>query len=299
MTLFHTSQLTDPTVRALYAAWLELLDRDLKVLMPPAVAEQLTPLTNAAATAGMNLAATLLHNHRASGDTRPRPQLEEEAWWTGMWLRNDTPYRIERLTGSDRATAVALLEEIDPRCFPATPPDDVRASTDARIICETIVLESWLYVTADMREIDLVEVNLWAKGKRMLYDADAAMTEWTYGSEALERWVQAGLLACWPPRDDASASNVLRNTRRRIAAMVRAGTLPAAGQRLLNGLLTHPDPLGLVEHTRDHLPSAAVEAERLHPRHHAGPPIPQQPPTPQAPPAGARRARHTREHDTD
>ncbi len=308
MTLFHTSELKDPTARGLHAAWFELCDRDMKVLMPPAVAEQLTPLTNAGVPAGMNLAAALLDNHRARGDTRPRPQLEEEAWWTGMWLRNDTPYEIERLTERENAKAAKLLEEVDPRCFPATPPDDIRASADARIVCETIALESLLYVTTDMREIDLVEVNRWAKecghlrsvnDKRMLYDADITMTEWTYSPEGLEHWVQAGLLACWPPDDGAPAVSVLRNTRRRIGEMVRAGTLPAAGQRLLNGLNTHPDPLGLVEQVRKRLPSATVDVERLHPRHHAGPPSPRQPPAPQTPRGHETRETNPREHDGD
>ena len=298
MTLFHTSEIKDPTTRALYAAWHELCDRDLKVKMPPAVAEQLTPLTNTGICAGVNLAAVLLANHHEQGDTRPRTQLEEEMWWTDMWLRNEAPYRIERLSEFDAAAATMFLDEIDPRCFPATPPDDIRASAEARIVCETIALESVMYVTADMREIDIVEVNRWAKesgyvqsenGRRVLYDADTTMTEWTYHPDGLEHWVQAGLLACWPPDDGAPAVNVLRNTRRRIGAMVRAGSLPAAGQRLLNGLNTHPDPLGLVEQVREHLPSATLEADRLYPHHHAGPPSPQQPPSPQTP----------RSHETD
>ncbi|MCY4122340.1 MAG: hypothetical protein OXG72_15630, partial [Acidobacteria bacterium] len=170
--------------------------------------------------------------------------------------------------------------------------DQIRHSAEARIICETIALEGWLCLQTDMRAVDHVEVNRWAveaghrnneTSDKLLYDADVSMVQWTYEPDDIQRWIQAGLLACWPEDDGAPAADVLRNTRRHIGAMTLSGTLPASGQRLLNCLSTHPDPIGLVEETRKRLPSATVDAERRHPERHAAPPAPPRSPEPQRP----------------
>jgi hypothetical protein len=122
----------------------------------------------------------------------------------------------------------------------------------------------------------------------LLYDADTALVSWTYSPDGIQRLAQAGLLACWPDADDAPASEVLRSTRSRIAAMAHAGTLPSSGQRVLNCLATHPDPIGLIEETRYLLPSPTVATERSHPRHHEQEPAVHQP----------RPTRETRRHNT-
>ena len=86
-------------------------------------------------------------------------------------------------------------------------------------------------------------------------------------SAELERWIQAGLLACWPSANNAPAGAVLDSTEEGIGRMTRGdgGKLRHAGQRLLNGLRKHPDPDGLVERTRRRLPSPTVESDRRHP----------------------------------
>ena len=300
MTLFHTHELRHPTARGLLAAWLEL--KDLKVGILPAIAEQLAPTSAGAIASATDLAANLLEHHRARGAMHAARQLAEESWWWKVWNDGSSPYVVIRPPRSYSEHAVQLLDEIDPRGFPGCRPDDVRRSAEARMVCETIALEAWLCLRTEMAVIDHVEVNRWAveaghRGKHttglVLYDADIAMVNWTYEPKDIQRWVQAGLLACWPGEDDAPAADVLRNTRRHIGAMTLTGTLPAGGQRLLNCLNTHPDPIGLVEETRQRLPSPTVDAERRHPRWHAGPPLPPQPPEPQTPPYG-----ETHESDT-
>jgi len=300
MTLFHTNELRHPTARGLLAAWLEL--KELKVGILPTIAEQLAPTSAGAITSGTDLAANLLEHHRARGAMHAARQLAEESWWWQVWKDGSSPYVLIQPPRTYTDVAVRLLDEIDPRAFPGCRPDDVRRSAEARMVCETIALEAWLCLRTEMAVIDHVEVNRWAveaghRGEHttglVLYDADIAMLNWTYEPEDIQRWTQAGLLACWPEDDDAPAGDVLRNTRRHIGAMALSGTLPAAGRRLLNCLDTHPDPIGLVKETRRRLPSATVTAERRHPGRHAGPPRPPQPPQPQGPRRGATRQPET------
>ncbi len=300
MTLFHTHELRHPTARGLLAAWLEL--KDLKVGILPTIAEQLAPTSAGAIASEANLAANLLEHHRARGAMHAASQLAEESWWWKMWNDGSSPYVLIRPPRIYSDQAVQLLDEIDPRGFPGCRPDEVRRSADARMVCETIALEAWLCLRTEMTVIDHIEVNRWAveaghRGEHttglVLYDADVAMLNWTYKPHDIQRWAQAGLLACWPGDDGAPATDILRNTRRHIGAMALSGTLPAAGQRLLNCLDTHPDPIGLVEETRTRLPSPTVEAERRHPGRHAGPPAPPLPPEAQDP-----RSRRTQERET-
>ena len=91
--------------------------------------------------------------------------------------------------------------------------------------------------------------------------------EWAKTPAGLERWVQAGLLACWPADDRAPADEVLAASDEAITRMTHGdgGKLQRAGERLLNGLQKHPDPEGLVERTRALLPSATIETDRAHP----------------------------------
>jgi hypothetical protein len=281
MTLYHTSVLQEPTSRNLLAAWMEL--EHLYLPMSLSVAEQLAPITASAIGTTAELAERLLENQRTNGWMENR-QLAEEAWWNKVWRERDTPYEVMRLSHNQDETVTALLHEIDPRGFPGCPPDQVRSSPAARTVCETVVLGGWLCLRDNLGEIDSIEINRWAienghrennASSRLLYDADMTFVNWTYEVKDIQRLLQASLLACWPDDDNAPARDVLRRTRGRIAAMTRTETLPATGQRILNCLTTHPDPLGLVEDTRTLLPSPTVNAERLHPNHHAGPQAPQ------------------------
>ena len=110
------------------------------------------------------------------------------------------------------------------RCFPTTDPDDIGDHTDARIVCESMALGAKMLLTSNMRTIDHIEVNRWAtengnklgfKAEPVLYQADATLTEWTSTPAKLERWIQAGFLACWPHDDTASAKEVIQRTLKR------------------------------------------------------------------------------------
>lgn len=291
MMLLHTSELTHPTARSLHAALLEL--KGHKVVILPTVAEQLAPTSAGAIGTGRNLAGTLLDYHRARGAMHTAHRLAEESWWWTMWNEKATPYVFMPPGQANIDRINQLVDEIDPRGFPACRPDDIRHNPDARIVCETIELDGWLYRRTDLRVVDSVEINRWAveaghrrhhRTARLIYDTDMALVEATYNPEDIQHWIQAGLLAGWPADDNAPPADVLRNTRRHVGAMTLAGTLPSAGRRLLNCLNTHPDPIGLVEETRQLLPSATVNAERRHPRHDAIPPAPPEPPEPRPTP---------------
>lgn len=302
MMLLHTSELADPTTRSLISAWLEL--KSFKVPILPTVADELAPTSAGAAGTSRNLAATLLDYHRARGTLHTARQLAEESWWWTMWREKTSPYVFEPPGQTNLDRIDRLLDEIDPRAFPGYRPDEIRKSPEARMVCETIELEGWLLVRSDLRIIDNIEVNRWAiesghvdrsTNTRLVYDADTTLAESSYNPEDIQQWIQAGFLACWPRNDDAPPADVMRSTRRHIGAMTLGGTLPMTGRRLLNCLNTHPDPIGLVEETRQLLPSATVNAERRHPRHLAHPETPPRPPEARA----ESRDATTHENDTD
>ena len=82
-----------------------------------------------------------------------------------------------------------------------------------------------MLLTSNLRTIDRIEINKWAVGhahdwerpaEPVIYDADQQFvhwTHWTANDNGLDRWIQAGFLACWPRSDNASAETVLDETR--------------------------------------------------------------------------------------
>ncbi len=116
MRLFHTSELRHPTARSLHAAWLELQHSNM--LLPPAVAEQLAPISAGAIGTDINLAETLLANHRSTDPMHASRRLAEESWWFTMWRNAESPYTIVHPTAIQEDTVTSLLNDIDPRCFP-------------------------------------------------------------------------------------------------------------------------------------------------------------------------------------
>ena len=293
MILVDTSELKRPTQRKLHAAWCELHDR--QVLAPPSVARELAPLAADTIWSERKSAAeTLLELNDPNVPRQRRGELLQQAWWAQMWRGNSSPYRIIKLTAEQETLTSGLIEEIDPRCFPTTDSDDIGDHPDARIICESLALGAKMLLTSNMRTIDHVEVNNWAtenggrlgfKAEPVLYQADATLTEWTSTPAELERWIQAGFLTCWPHDDNASAKNVIEHTLKGISTMVRGtgGKLRMAGERLINGLENHPDPINLVERTRARLPSPTIQTDRRHPAyppHSDSRPKPPNPPYP-------------------
>ena len=83
------------------------------------------------------------------------------------------------------------------------------------------------------------------KPEPAVFQPDDQLVRWTRSTAAGERWIQAGMLASWPARDDAGAEQVIRATVEKIGTLVRTGgPLLNASARLLNELaLLWNDPL--------------------------------------------------------
>jgi len=275
MLLVDTSELKRPTQRKLHAAWHELHGR--QVLASPTVADELAPFaTDTLGTTAPSGAETRLETQAGTLSRRRENELKQQAWWAAMWRDSTSPYRIVNLTPDQEALAERIRTEIDTRCFPTTDPIDIPDLNDAKIVTESLTLGAKMLLTSNLRTIDRFEVNRWTvehgrewgvKAEPFLYDADERFTSWTTDPVSLERWIQAGLLACWPPTDDADPMIVIERTIGGMEALRRGtgGMLTSAAERLLNGLDKHPDPVELVERTRAKLPSKTVETDRLHP----------------------------------
>ena len=275
MIVVDTSELKRPTQRKLHAALWELQRQ--RVRATPEVARELAPEASPTIElGGESFAERLLRTERERLSTKRIGQLRQQAWWAEEWRNGGSPYEIVILSNAEEELREEILAKIDPRCFPNTDADDIPDLHDATIVAESLAIGSKMLLTSNLRTIDRVEVNEWAKanGDRIgfnaedvLYPADATLVEWTRSTEGLERWIQAGMLACWPRDNEASARQVIQATRAGIEAMSRGtgGKLVSAAERLLNGIEQHRDPVALVERTRATFPSATVESDRRHP----------------------------------
>ena len=281
MIVVDTSELRRPVQRKLHAAWWELADQ--QVLATRTVANELAPLgADPTAVNGRSAADALLASAGPETSEERLNEVEQQAWWATMWRSPDSPYRIVPLTEEQEGLTRRLLEKIDRRCFPTTDPGDIDRSGDARIVCEAAAIGAKMLLTSNMRTIDRTEVNRWAvengealgfKPEPVLFHADATLVSWTTEPAQLERWIQAGMMACWPRDDDAPTMTIIDRTLKGIGAMSRGtgGKLQDAAARLVNGLEQHADPEGLVQRTRARLPSATIETDRFHPTYpHAG-----------------------------
>ncbi len=284
MIVVDTSELKRPTQRKLHAAWWELQKQ--RVRAPLAVARELAPDgVQSLELGGESPAERALRTGLGGLSPTRVEQLRQQVWWVQEWRNPSSPYEVVTLSTAQQRMVDDILEEIDPRCFPRTDSDDIVDLPDARIVAESLAIGAKMLFTSNMRTIDRVEVNEWAiaNGKRLgfkpedvLYPADATLVEWTRSEEGLERWIQAGLLACWPRNDQAKPRDVIHATRSGIEAMRRGtgGKLVAAAERLLNGIEQHPNPVALVERTRATFPSPTVESDRRHPTYSHGPASP-------------------------
>ena len=174
--------------------------------------------------------------------------LDQQVWWARMWRDPESPYRIVPVNPEGRKSSPnGFSPRSDPRCFPGTDPEDIPDRPDAKIVAESLVLGATMLLTSNLRSIDHIEVNKWTikhgaewgiRPERLLHEADDAFVRWTVEDAALERWIQAGFIACWPSRDDADPVEVIDRTAAGIEALSRGtgGKLPRAAARLLNGL---------------------------------------------------------------
>ena len=272
--LLDTTELLRVMPRKLHAAWAELAGG--KALVPPTVANELAPLAVTRGLTGrLSVAEELLQPEAPALDRERREQIRRQAWWAAVWRDPNSPYGRLDLTPDQQALNDTLLANIARECFPTANPALLADNRDTGIVCETIALGGKMLLTSNMRTIDHIRVNEWAVGnggrfgfhaEPVIFQADDQLVRWTTSEAGRERWIQAGMIASWPARDDADANAVLDATMENIGAIVRrGGVLPNATARLINEIENHPNPVELVERTRRAFPSPTIATDRAHP----------------------------------
>ena len=286
--LLDTSELVRPVTRKLHAAWAELGGG--KAAVPPTVAVELAPQASAPdAVDGKSLAERMLREQEETAGPRVLERLEQQAWWARQWRNPKSPFEIVGLNEEQEERCVELAEQIDPRCFPHARVAYVPEHRDTRIICESIVLDAKMLLTSNMRSINHDLVNEWAvaNGTRLgftpepvVFPADATLVRRAHQPDGLKRLVAAGLIACWPDKDDAPTEAVLQAAITGLGRMIEGtgGRLRTAGALVVQQLQEHPDPERLVEETRRQLPSPTITSDREHPNYPVRPRI--RPPDP-------------------
>ncbi len=282
--LLDTSELIRPVPRKLHAAWAELSGG--KAAVPPTVALELAPqAVPPEAVDGKSLAERMLREQEKTAGPRVVERLRQQAWWTRQWRDADSPYEVVSLNEQQEELCLQLAEEIDPRCFPHAKAAYVPEHRDTRIICESIVLDAKMLLTSNMRSIKHDLVNEWtvANGTRLgftpepvLFPADATLVHWARQPGGLERLLAAGLIACWPDRDDAAAEAVMQAAITGLGRMIdgTGGRLQTAGALIVEHLREYPNRNRLVEQTRRRLPSPTITSDREHPNYPVRPRIP-------------------------
>ena len=170
MIVVDTTELARHTQRKLHAAWWELKGKQL--LATPGVAEELAPLgAPGAARTGMKARDHLAALIREAQSEQRKGRLRIQQWWARQWEDPQSPYGIAKLNAQEEEIRAAVLEEIDERCFPGV--DTIELHADARIAAESMALGAKMLLTSDMRAMDRVRVNEWAKvnGERLGFPA--------------------------------------------------------------------------------------------------------------------------------
>ena len=279
--LLDTSELLRPLPRKLHAAWAEIDGR--KATMSPTVGLELAPHGLLATTSdGLTTAERLLQRETPKLSKKRQLQLEIQAWWSDAWRNPESPYQLLEMNEALEDRVTELANSMDPKCFRGATPGYVADHHDARIVCESMVLGASLLLTSNMRSIKRQQVNEWAiaNGERLgfepkpvIYPADGTLMGWTRSQAGLEKWLQAGLIACWPRNYDASPREVINKTIDEVERMAQGsgGKLRRSAQRLANGLRNHPSPERLVEQTRERFPSPTITSDRKHPTYPQAP----------------------------
>ena len=267
-----TSELLQPLPRKLHAAWAELNGR--KVKLPPTVAVELAPEGYPpTGHDGISAAELRLQSKTDQLTERQERQLQQQAWWALMWRKEGTPYELIELTSSRQELADELERAIDPGCFRNTKPAFIGGHRDTKIVCETLAVGGTILLTSNVRSIDHRRVNDWAiangdrlefRAARVVQEADAMLLRSTRKRQKLDKWLQAGLMACWPRNDNAPADKIVKQTIADVRHMTY-GRLQGAGIRLVKGLQEHRNREQLVERVRERLPSPTILTDRQHP----------------------------------
>ena len=271
--LVDTNELRYAGPRKLQAAWAEVHNR--KVLLPPTVCIELAwEAVPPDAVNGRSQAEHRLKHENVDDETKLR--LKKQAWWANMWRDANSPYQAVELTPKQEQLKNEIAEQITAECFKNADLYNVPEHRDTLIVAETLAFGGRLLLTSNIRSIKHEVVNKWAKenGSKLgfrpepvIYPTDPTLLEWTGRKGELELWTHAGLIACWPKNDDAPAMEVLRKTIGDLKKFTQKPGAPLRGssRRLIRALERHPNPIGLIEETRKHLPSPTITRDRQHP----------------------------------
>ena len=275
MIVVDSTELWRPTQRKLHAGWWELGGR--QVLTTPTAAGELSGEGTWDRSSEGKTRAERNLRERPKAAIEVRERWKRQAWWAQRFRNPKTsPYGVVKLEEKQEGLVERILSEIDAKGFPRTAPERIPETVDARIVAESMALGAQMLLTSDTRTIERAEVNRWARehgegmgfpAQDVVFQADQVMWSWAESPEGHERLMKAGLLACWPPNDNASAREVVEKALATISAM-RRGTgakLIETADRLVYGLESHPDPERLVEEARETFPSRTVETDRQHP----------------------------------
>lgn len=273
--VLDTSEVLRAGPRNLHAAWMEVHNR--KTVVTATVGEELAPTAIPPdAIDGKSAAEAMLQDKSNPPTGRRRRQLEAQSWWANVWRDPNSPYELRQLSDDETRLSRDLARAIPAKCFTGAKPAYIADHRDTKIVCEALVAGATLLLTSNMRTIKHERINAWCsengdrfgfKPKPVVYHADATMTGWLKNDEELERGLKAAFLACWPDRNDASHSEVLRKTYndlRRITGRPES-PLHNFGKKLLTGLEARTVWGPLIEETRRQLPSPTVDTDRQHP----------------------------------
>ena len=249
-TTFDTNMLLKPTARLLSACWLESAGKRTTVV--PKVAEQLM-----------------------YGKTQPAPtaaQASAEAWGDAF-AQGVSVYGVAALSEGESEQVGAILESLPLACFPRLlDADAIPMEADAVIIAQALAAGLDLILTNNMRSIDHVEINAWARKSlgrnapfiQTMDDALCAAHSELRGGESLLR---LALASNWPLDDREMTKDEVHAAVRGLADRMADGMrAPNAAARMLNAYESSPDLPDLVRQARrdaKNLQARADERRRM------------------------------------
>lgn len=268
---FDSNRVGHRTQRVFHATWCEMNGH--VVWLTPTTAAEIAGSIRLWDVAGsverLRQEWTQRHNDPTLTKTE-RYDLLMQQWWGLEWSREDSPYKVLRMTPRELALSERFLERIPARAFRGLTEEEVKTHRDARIICESLGRNVSMLATGNMAKLDHATVNDWAREEKtalgwenaeedLLKVADSAMVEWSRGRE--DMLLKVGLAASWPEERTASIDAVMDAFEQRMEAMGGA-KLEMTGERLLNLAYAEKSLQTVVEATRERLPEKTRGAER-------------------------------------
>lgn len=267
-----TNRLGGITQRRFNAAWREMLGSRLHVV--PQVAGEL--VLHRLKLDQLPEEVKRLEASLAAGERRTRGAIMadlSDLWWARELLRVDSPYELTRMTEDEHEQVREICLNIDPSCFPSTPPEDVWRNSDTIIVAQALVTGQNLLVTGDFRTINHHRVNDWAdkhgpqhgvNEPGEVFVQDLLMTELYPDREGALDLCAFVLGASWPDDPAADFNEVDAALRGMLGAMegARLGDTKQVVEDAWRGC-NHPEEL--MDWVRGNLPNRMRASEKRHP----------------------------------